>query len=206
MAVRLAAAAVLGGARARPSIPRLMCAGTANNRLFSSPPRDPRGHCPDYYAVLGLNRAATPRQVKVAYFKRAKKYHPDQNQSDEARLMFQLVAEAYEVLSDERRRRNFDEHGTPGERFGGTTSVRGGPGRARGPDNYDPEELFSKIFGEASEELHIKLVLLPIIQVCMFLFLIHQTRERRQRSWSTRTLRRTPTPVQRARRSTRSLR
>ncbi len=204
MAVRLAAAAVLGGAR--PSIPRLMCAGTANNRLFSSPPRDHRGHCPDYYAVLGLNRAATPRQVKVAYFKRAKKYHPDQNQSDEARLMFQLVAEAYEVLSDERRRRNFDEHGTPGERFGGTTSGRGGPGRARGPDNYDPEELFSKIFGEASEELHIKLVLLPIIQVCMFLFLIHQTRERRQRSWSTRTLRRTPTPVQRARRSTRSLR
>ncbi len=204
MAVRLAAAAVLGGAR--PSIPRLMCAGTANNRLFSSPPRDHRGHCPDYYAVLGLNRAATPRQVKVAYFKRAKKYHPDQNQSDEARLMFQLVAEAYEVLSDERRRRNFDEHGTPGERFGGTTSGRGGPGRARGPDNYDPEELFSKIFGEASEELHIKLVLLPIIQVCMFLFLIHQTRERRRRSWSTRTLRRTPTPVQRARRSTRSLR
>ena len=65
--------------------------------------------------------------------------------------MFQLMAEAYEVLSDDRKRRNFDEYGTPGERFGGTTPGTGGPGRSRGPENYNPEELYAKIFGEASE-------------------------------------------------------
>ncbi len=109
-----------------------------------------RDHCPDYYAVLGIGKTATQVQVKVAYFKQAKKFHPDQNRSEEARLMFELVAEAYEVLSDERKRKNFDEFGTPGIRFGGTTAGAGGPGRARGPDNYDPEELYDKIFGEAS--------------------------------------------------------
>lgn len=42
-------------------------------------------HSPDYYAVLGLNKSADKDKVKLAYFKRAKKYHPDSNPSDEAR-------------------------------------------------------------------------------------------------------------------------
>lgn len=89
-----------------------------------------------------------------------------------ARLMFELAAEAYEVLSDERKRRNFDQYGTPGVRFGGTTSGRGGPGRARGPDSYDPEELYSKIFGEASELGRGKRLQLFIIIIIVIIIIV----------------------------------
>jgi DnaJ family protein A protein 3 len=96
-----------------------------------------------------VSRTATKDQIKIAYFKKAKRYHPDADSSEEANWMFQLVAEAYEVLSDDRKRKNFDQFGSAGERWGGRSAR--GPGRARGPENYDPEELFEKIFGEASE-------------------------------------------------------
>jgi len=105
----------------------------------------------DYYTVLGIGRRATKDQIKVAYFKKAQRFHPDKDGSDEAQWMFQLVAEAYEVLSDEKKRKDFDDFGTAGERFGGRTPR--GPGRTRGSEDYDPEELFEKIFGQASEKM-----------------------------------------------------
>lgn len=54
---------------------------------------------PDYYAVLGITRAAEPQQVKMAYFQKAKKYHPDANPTKEAKWMFDLVAEG-DILHD----------------------------------------------------------------------------------------------------------
>ena len=62
--------------------------------------------------------------------------------------MFQYIAEAYDVLSDERKRTNYDTHGTAGSTFGGTAD---GPKRRTGSasQTYDSEELFLKIFGEA---------------------------------------------------------
>jgi len=110
------------------------------------------GHSPDYYAVLGVNRSASKRQIKLAYFEKAKKYHPDSDGSEEGSWMFHLTAEAYEVLSDEVKRKNFDDFGTAGETWGGRSAR--GPGRARGTEDYDPEQLFNKIFGEAKRKIN----------------------------------------------------
>ena len=67
---------------------------------------------PDYYAVLGVPRGAGTREIKRAYWRLAKKHHPDRKgevRSEE----FVRVQEAYEVLSDRRRRANYDRYGEP---------------------------------------------------------------------------------------------
>lgn len=105
-------------------------------------------HTPDYYSALGVSRSADLKTIKLAYFNLAKKFHPDTNKSDEAQFMFGFIAEAYDVLSDERKRKNYDEFGEVGQTFGGTAN---GPERPAGSASrtYDSEELFMKIFGEA---------------------------------------------------------
>ena len=62
-------------------------------------------HAPNYYAILGVNRASDLKDIKMAYFRQAKKYHPDNNRSEEAKYMFLMIAEAYDVLSDEQKRK-----------------------------------------------------------------------------------------------------
>lgn len=76
----------------------------------------------DYYEILGLDRNASPEQIKRAYRKLALKYHPDRNpNSKEAEEMFKEAAEAYEVLSDAQKRSTYDRFGHEGLRgsFGG---------------------------------------------------------------------------------------
>ena len=59
----------------------------------------------DYYEVLGVDKNATPEQIKKAYRKKAIQYHPDKNPGDkEAEEKFKEAAEAYDVLSDEKKR------------------------------------------------------------------------------------------------------
>ncbi|XP_047431367.1 dnaJ homolog subfamily B member 9-like [Mugil cephalus] len=65
----------------------------------------------DYYEVLGVPRDATERQIKKAFHKLALKYHPDRNKGPDAEAKFREIAEAYEVLSDDKRRREYDQVG-----------------------------------------------------------------------------------------------
>ncbi|MFI7639185.1 molecular chaperone DnaJ [Nonomuraea sp. NPDC049400] len=80
----------------------------------------------DYYAVLGVPKTATPEEIKKAYRKLARQYHPDSNQGDPSKeAKFKEVSEAYDVLSDTKRRKEYDEartlfgSGVGGQRPGG---------------------------------------------------------------------------------------
>ena len=80
----------------------------------------------EYYEILGVKRNATDREIKSAYRKLARKYHPDVNKAPDATEKFQKATEAYEVLSDSEKRKMYDQ-------FGSAAFSRGGPGPAGGP-------------------------------------------------------------------------
>jgi len=66
----------------------------------------------DYYLILEVSKDATPSEIKKAYYRKAKMYHPDKNQDDPyAEEMFKLVLEAYTVLMDEQKRADYDNYG-----------------------------------------------------------------------------------------------
>lgn len=66
----------------------------------------------DYYDILGVPKDATERQIKKAFHKLAMKYHPDRNKSPDAEVKFREIAEAYETLSDDAKRREYDHFGS----------------------------------------------------------------------------------------------
>ena len=66
----------------------------------------------DYYKLLGLNKTATSKDIKSAYRKLARKFHPDLNPNDkDAKKKFQEINEANEVLSDPEKRKKYDKYG-----------------------------------------------------------------------------------------------
>ncbi|KAM6984800.1 dnaJ homolog subfamily B member 9a [Aplochiton taeniatus] len=92
----------------------------------------------DYYDILGVPKGATEQQIKKAFHKLAMKYHPDRNKSPNAEAKFREIAEAYEALSDNKRRREYDQFGhgpSPGEGFGGGGGGGGGGGRQKNTYN-----------------------------------------------------------------------
>lgn len=68
----------------------------------------------DYYKILGIPRGSTDEDIKKAYRKLALKYHPDKNKSPGAEEKFKEVAEAYEVLSDKKKRELYNKFGEEG--------------------------------------------------------------------------------------------
>lgn len=106
----------------------------------------------DYYKILGINRNATDDDIKKAYRKLALKYHPDKNKAAGAEEKFKEIAEAYEVLSDKKKRDIYDTHGEEGLKGG----VPGGAGGAGTGGNFhytfhgDPKATFAQFFGSAS--------------------------------------------------------
>lgn len=114
----------------------------------------------NYYEVLGVPKTSSQKDIKKAYYQLAKKYHPDTNKNDpQAQKKFQEVSEAYEILSDESKRKQFDQWGTTGDyQFPGAGGSAGpSPGAGAGAPgggfggfsgNIDPEELFRRIFGD----------------------------------------------------------
>lgn len=104
----------------------------------------------DYYEVLGVAKTASEDEIKSAYRKLAKKYHPDLNPGNaEAEAKFKEVNEAYGVLSDADKRAKYDQYGTadPQAGFGGGGFSGGFGGFGSGGFSGGFEDIFENIFG-----------------------------------------------------------
>lgn len=125
----------------------------------------------DYYEILGLDKGADKAAIKKAYRKLALKYHPDKNKAKDAEEKFKEINEAYQILSDEKKKQAYDQFGHAafdpasgmgGNPFGGAQrqgpftwsySTSGGAGGqnpfggAAGMDFNDPFEIFESFFG-----------------------------------------------------------
>lgn len=103
----------------------------------------------DFYKILGVAKTSTDDEIKKGYRKMALKYHPDKNKSPGAEEKFKEIAEAYEVLSDKKKREIYDQFGEDGLRNGGPSGGGGpaGPGTFSYSFQGNPHETFRMFFG-----------------------------------------------------------
>jgi molecular chaperone DnaJ len=115
----------------------------------------------DYYEVLGLKKGAAEAEIKKAYRKLARKYHPDVNPGDKsAEDKFKELSEAYEVLTNKEKKENYDRFGHAGSGGGqggqgGYGGFSGGPfgqGGYGGAESFDFSDVFGNIFGGGGQK------------------------------------------------------
>ena len=114
----------------------------------------------DYYKLLGIDKSATPKEIKSAYRKLARKYHPDLNPNDrDAKKNFQQINEANEVLSDPEKRKKYDQYGKDwqhSEKFENKkhyqeqSSYAGGERYSGTKTEGDFSDFFESMFGSAT--------------------------------------------------------
>src|SRR5262245_7483394 len=111
----------------------------------------------DYYATLGVAKTATEKEIKQAFRKLARKFHPDVNPGDKsAETRFKEINEAYEVLGDAEKRRKYDELGANWRQYEQAGAGPGGPGfgagwppQGGGYRTVSPEEMEDRFGGES---------------------------------------------------------
>jgi len=104
----------------------------------------------DYYSILGISKEASQEEIKKAYRKKAHKHHPDKSDGDEEK--FKKVSEAYDVLSDEKKRAKYDKFGKDFDQAGGGGGFGGAGGGfgfrgQQGQAQFDMGDIFSEFFG-----------------------------------------------------------
>src|SRR3954469_2151300 len=103
----------------------------------------------DYYKVLGVDKKASQEEIKKAYRKLARKYHPDANKEPGAEDRFKQISEAYDTLSDPDKRKRYDRGGSifgGANPFGGAGGAGGAPGGATAADFGGFSDILSGIF------------------------------------------------------------
>lgn len=109
----------------------------------------------DLYAVLGLSKGATPEEIKSAYRKKSKEWHPDKHKGDKAAEdKFKEINEAYEILGDAQKKQQYDQFGTTGNMGGGGGGFGGFDfsGFQNGADAFsDLGDIFGSFFGGQKE-------------------------------------------------------
>ena len=105
----------------------------------------------DYYEVLGVQKGASKEQIKDAYRNLALQFHPDRNKAPEAEARFKEISEAYAVLSDDEKRRQYDAYGREGvyQRYSQEDLFRGVDFGEffRGMGGFGFDDIFSQFFG-----------------------------------------------------------
>jgi len=123
----------------------------------------------DYYQILGIDKKASPEDIKQAYRKLAREHHPDMVQEkdkDAAEKRFKEINEAYQVLGDTQKRKMYDQYGAAGPGFDPSGAQQGaqngqwGPftysyssaggspfGQGQGFEDFDPFDVFESFFG-----------------------------------------------------------
>ncbi|KFD57165.1 hypothetical protein M513_02050 [Trichuris suis] len=102
----------------------------------------------DYYKVLGIDRNATEEEIKKAYRKLALKFHPDKNKSPDAEARFKEIAEAYDVLGDQKKKDIYDRQGEEGlDGMFGFAQQPSAAGAHTFAFNVDARKIFNDFFG-----------------------------------------------------------
>src|SRR5271167_3393004 len=104
----------------------------------------------DYYELLGVSKKANAKDIRTAFRKLARKYHPDLNPGDKtSEEKFKELNEAYAVLSDTEKRAQYDSAGTTFEQFGGGEGFKG----FSGGESFDFSDIFGDILGARTESM-----------------------------------------------------
>ncbi|XP_057968975.1 uncharacterized protein LOC131158255 [Malania oleifera] len=108
-------------------------------RVFSTRPGTVISASSDYYFTLGVSKSASNKEIKAAYRRLARQYHPDVNKQPGATEKFKEISAAYEVLSDDKKRALYDQYGEAG--------VKSAVGGQAGAYTTNPFDLFETFFG-----------------------------------------------------------
>lgn len=131
----------------------------------------------DYYKILGVSKSASAEEIKQAYRKLALKYHPDRGGDKESEKKFKEVNEAYQILSDQEKRAQFDQFGDAtfnggagGQGFGGFSGANGSPFGGFGNSGFSGDfsgfggglgDIFEEFFGQAFSQVQAQVNITP---------------------------------------------